>query len=281
MSEELAAELLGFWTRERALDESAARSRLSEVVCVGRDRTGEIAGVNSVYPHRVNLIGDQPFWMYRSLLLPPVARADTEMINAAFAALEAEFEPASGGPIGLCLVVDPAETGRRPGTIWPDTQLMLAACLEDGRQVRIRYFDGAVIGPGLPNSPTLADTGIADYSLEESYRIQPLGEASGATPDDMLAFWDREGALPPAEAQRRVHEVLLVAIERAEGVVGVSTASLQRNPRLRMDLWQFRVFVARAHRMSNLALLLAVKARDLLERRFITGEDRRGAGIVY
>jgi hypothetical protein len=281
MNEERADELLGFWTKEGALDEAAARERLSEVVCVLRARRGGIAGVNSVYPQRVHLIGGQPFWMYRSLLLPAVSSTDPEMINAAFAALDAEFEPAAGGPIGLCLVVDPAEADRRPEAIWPDTRLMLAAYLEDSRQVRIRYFDGAVIGPGVPDPSTLAETRTADYSLEDRYRIEPLGEARGATPDDVLALWHREGALPPAEAQRRVHEVLLVAIERAEGVVGVSTACLRRNPRLRMDLWQFRVFVTQAHRMSSLALLLAVRARDLLERRFVTGEDTRAGGIVY
>jgi hypothetical protein len=280
MNEDLAAELLAFWTSEGALDESAARERLSEVLCVLRDRAGEIAGVNSVYPQRVNLIGGRPFWMYRSLLPAAMASMDAEMINAAFAALEADFVPASGEPIGLCLVVDPAEGDRRPETIWPHTRLMLAACLEDRRQVRIRYFERALIGPGLPGSQPFADAGAAD-SLEDRYRIQPLGEASDATPDDVLAFWDRQGAVPPTEGERRVHEVLLVATERAEGVVGVSTASLLRNPRLRMDLWHFRVFVARTHRMSSLALLLAVRARDLLERRFVTGEDTRAAGIVY
>jgi hypothetical protein len=280
-SEELADELLRFWTRERALDEAVARDRLSEVVCVLRDDTGEIAGVNSVYPQRLHLIGGRPFWMYRSLLLPASSSANPEMINAAFAALEAEFEPAAGAPIGLCVVVDPAEAERHPTAIWPDTQLMLAACLEDDRQVRIRYIDGAVIGPGLPSAPPLAETGAADYSLDDRFRIEPLGDASGVTADDVLAFWDREGAVPSAEAQRRVHEVLLVSAERAEGVVGVSTAFLQHSPRLRMDLWEFRVFVARAHRRSNLALLLAVQARDLLEHRFVTGADTRGAGILY
>jgi hypothetical protein len=281
MTEERANELLRFWTRERALDEAAGRDRLSEVVCVLRDGTGEVAGVNSVYPHRVDPIGGQPFWMYRSLLLPALSSADPEMINTAFAALETEFDPAAGEPIGLCLVVGPAEADRHPEAIWPDTQLMLAACQEDGRQVRIRYFEGAEIGPGLPDAPAFAETGGADQALEDHYRIEPLGEASGATPDDVLAFWAREGAVPPSEAQRRVHEVLLVAVERAEGVVGISTASLRRDPRLRMDAWHFRLFVARAHRRSNLALVLAVRARDLLERRFVTGEDTRAGGIVY
>jgi hypothetical protein len=282
MSDERADQLLRFWSTGGGPDEGEAQRRLDEVVCVLLDGAGEIAGANSVYPQDVPLIGGRLFWIYRSLLRPEASSAHPDMIDAAFAALEEEFEPTVGGPIGLCAIVaDRDEMERHPEAVWPDTQLMFAGCLEDGRQVRIRYFDGAAIGPGLPNSPTLAETPATQYTLEDRYRIEPLGEASGVTPDDVLALWDREGALPPAEAQRRVHEVLLVAVERAEGVVGVSSAYLRRNRRLRMDLWHFRLMVARAHRRSNLALLLAVRVRDLLERRFVTGEDTRAAGIIY
>jgi hypothetical protein len=282
MTDERADKLLGFWSTQRALDEAAARERLGEVVCVLRDGAGEIAGVNSVYPQSVPLVGGRPFWMYRSMLLPAVSSADPEMINAAFSALEDEFEPTASGPVGLCLVVgDRAEMDRHPEAIWPESKLMFAGYLEDGRQLRIRYFEGAAIGPGLPDPAGLAGTGEVEHALEDRYRIGPLGEATGANPEDILAFWEREGAVPSAEAQRRVHQILLVAVERAEGVVGVSSAYLGRNPQLRMDLWHFRVFVARAHRRSDLALVLAVRARDLLERRFVDREDTQAAGIVY
>ena len=69
--------------------------------------------------------------------------------------------------------------------------------------------------------------------------------------------------LSGVEARRRLSEVLLVATTDSRGLVGVSSAYVQHNPQLRMDLWYYRAFVARAHRKSNVAS------------RFI-GENQRG-----
>jgi hypothetical protein len=281
MSEERAGQILRFLSGKAALERAEAERRLTEVVCVLLDADGEVAGVNSADPQDVSLIGGRCFWVYRSLLLSRRSRAWDEMIDAAFAALEAEFDSAVSGPIGLCLVVDRAEMERRPEAIWPDTQLMLAGYLGDGRQVRIRYFEGAAIGPGLPDSPTVPEMRATRHVLEDRYAIAPIGEASGATLDDVLAFWNREGVVSAEEAQRRIHEVHLVAMERTEGVVGVSSAYLRRNSQLRMDLFYYRLYVTAAHRMSRLGALLAARGRDLLERRFVAGEDTRAGGILY
>lgn len=280
MSDARADQLLRFWSKEGALDGPEARRRLAEVVCVLLDGAGEIAGSNSAYQQKVPLFGDRPFWMYRSFLRPDASSAGPRMIGAAFTALEEEFDTSEAGPIGLCLQVsDPAVMESRPEAIWPETGLMFAGSLVDGSHLRIRYFDGVAIGPGLPDSPTLSETRDMDTEPDDRYRIEPLGHAAG--PDDVLAFWDREDAVPVEEARRRVHQVHLVAIERADGVVAVSTAYLQRNAQLRMDLWYFRVFVARAHRKGNLAVALALRGHDLLEQRFLSGEDTRGSGILH
>ena len=60
--------MLRFWSELGALDGPEAQRRLSEVVCVLLDRDGGIAGVNSVSPQRVPLVGGRLFWAYRSLL---------------------------------------------------------------------------------------------------------------------------------------------------------------------------------------------------------------------
>lgn len=186
MSDERADQLLRFWSTEGGPDEGEAQRRLDEVVCVLLDGAGEIAGANSVYPQDVPLIGGRLFWIYRSLLRPEASSAHPDMIDAAFAALEEEFEPTVGGPIGLCAIVaDRDEMERPPEAVWPDTQLMFAGCLEDGRQVRIRYFDGAAIGPGLPNSPTLAETPATQYTLSvadiDVGTIETVAELPGFT----------------------------------------------------------------------------------------------------
>lgn len=282
LSDGRADQVLRFWSEHGVLEGDAARARLAEVVCLLLDASGEIAGVNSVFAERIPLIGGKPFWIYRSLLPPQPPEAGAAMINAAFDALDQQFDPTGDRPIGLCVAVaDREEMERHPEAIWPETRLMFAGYLPDGTQVRIRYFDEAAIAPGLPNSPTLAETSRQSYPLEERHRMEPLSESSDVGPDDVLALWAREGAVPEAEAQRRVHEVHLVAIDREDGLVGISSGYLQRNAQLRMDLLYYRAFVAKEHRMSSLAGALAVRGRELLDERFVTGEDTRAAGIIY
>ena len=204
------------------------------------------------------------------------------MVGAAFAALEAEYEQEPDDAIGLCVVVsDPAEMERRAEAIWPETELFFAGYTEDGRQLRVRYFEDALVGPGLPNSQSMSETRRIDYSLGDRYRVERFGEAGSVTADDVLALWEREGAMPEAEAQRRVHEVLHVVTERGDGLVALSTAYLERNPQLRMDLWYFRTFVAPAHRHTHVATQLTFHNRDLLERRFLSGEDTRATGVAF
>ena len=203
------------------------------------------------------------------------------MIDAAFAALQAEVEPNAPGPVGVCVVVtDPAVIDSRPEAIWPGTKFVFAGYLDGGAQVRLRYFEGAPIGPGLPDSPDVSQSRNLDIPLEDRYRIEPFAEGREATPDDVLSLWRREEAMPDAEARRRIHEVKLVAIERTEGVVGVGSAYLQRNPQLRMDMWHGRIYVAEAHRKSNLAVSLELRGREFLEQLFLSGEDTRAPGVI-
>jgi hypothetical protein len=229
----------------------------------------------------VPLLGGRRLWVYRGDPHPGDREGD-DLFNAHFKELEGRYLSDRSGPIGLCLPVSDLDLmRRRPEAVWPETALMYAGTPEDGAQLRIRYFDEAAIGPALPNSPTLAETRQDTHPLEDRYRIVRMTETGDATPDDVLALWARESAVPEAEARRRVHEVHLVAIERNEGLVGVASAYLERNAQLAMDLWYYRAFVARAHRRSSLAAQLALHGRDLLEDRFVSGEDTRAAGIIY
>lgn len=122
---------------------------------------------------------------------------------------------------------------------------------------------------------------IPERPLDPSYRIVPLGVPDAPTVDDVLSFWSTERAVTDSEAQRRVHEVLLVATLIEDGsLVGVSTAALQRSPQLRADVWYFRAYVSADHRMSNVAVQLLVRGHDVLEERFVAGDDRRAVGTL-
>src|SRR4029079_7561569 len=161
-----------------------------------------------------------------------------------------------------------------PEAIWPDTELMFAGYLDDGRQVRIRYFWGAAIGPGYPDSPTIEASRVSEYPLAEGYRIRPVSKDGPITPDDVLRLSRREQAAPPGEADRRVQEVKLVGIDPAGAVAGVSSLFLRHNPQLQTDLWYYRTYVARDHRHSGLAAQLIFRNRDLMDQRYVSGADR-------
>jgi hypothetical protein len=71
------------------------------------------------------------------------------------------------------------------------------------------------------------------------------------------------------------------AITGDREVAGVSTVYLEHNLQLRMDLWHYRTFVGSAHRHTNVARHLISGNRDLLERRFTSGEDPRAPGMIF
>jgi hypothetical protein len=117
--------------------------------------------------------------------------------------------------------------------------------------------------------------------LDPGYRIEPFADQDAISEEDVIELWSREGVVPAAEAQRRILEVLMVCVHEMAGLVGVSSAYLRRNPQLDMHLWYYRAFVASAHRRSNVAVLLALDGRDLLEERYVSGADTRGSGVLY
>jgi hypothetical protein len=272
-----ADELLSFWAQRRALSVEEAQRRLPEVVCVLRQR-GVLAGASSVYPAEVPLVGRRRFWIYRSLLDQAVADQARPMIRATFNALEAEFDPAPGSPLGLCVLVgDPDERRRHPQAEWSDPHLLYAGYLADGRQVRIAYFDGAVI---TSDRSFMREPGEA-RPLPEGYRIAPYAEQDAVGRQDVVELWTSEAGLARAEAERRVPEILLVATDPENRLVGVSTAYQQRNRQLHANLWYMRVFVASSHRRSRLASELTRLGRQQLTHRFLGGNDTGAIGIIY
>ena len=119
-----------------------------------------------------------------------------------------------------------------------------------------------------------------ERALDPAYRIAVFADAEDVAAEDVIDLWAREGAVAGAEAQRRVAEVLMVATHGTDGLVGVLTAYVDRNPQLRMDLWYVRAFVSNDHRTANVAAQLIIHAVGLLEQRFENGLDERAGGVV-
>jgi hypothetical protein len=269
-----AAAILEFWAAHGALTGEDARARLPEVVCVLRADDGTVAGTCSVFAADVPLVGGRRFWVFRSLLPGAAAAHMAALIRETFAVLDAEFVRGPDAPIGLCVLLGAAERALRPEAEWADPRMIYAGYLDDERQVRIAYFEDATVGPGDPHPGDARP-------LSENYRIEVFTEQDIVGGQDMVDLWTAEGVLGAEEAQRRVSELLLVAIDAQGRPAGVTTAYLQHNDQLRTELWYYRAFVAAAHRNSEIATWLAVQGRELLEERFLDGSDTPAPGIIY
>lgn len=251
----------------------------------------ERAGGPEINERALPLIGGRRFWVYNAET-PPGEREGDDLFNSTFAELDARYREDRSGPIGVCVPVsEPELIRRRPEAVWPETELLYAGTqreatsLGEGRpastQLRIRYFYDATIGPGLPNSPTIAESEAVDYSLPPGYRMVPLAETDAVGPEDVLTVWEREGAIPdPREAERRVREVSIVALDPDDRLAAISTIYLKHSPQLGMELWNLRGFVARDHRMGNLATRILWATRDHLREAYESGRDTRGPGVL-
>ncbi len=276
LADERAEQILDLWSSHGALSGDAAQERLGEVVGVLVDEADAVVGVSTAKQLDVAELGGRRLWLHRRFLAPGVSDADDDaLFLAAFALLEGESS--EDGPVGVCTVVDEARLHRRPAAVWPETSLLHAARLPDGRSLRVRYFDGALITTPLPGRRTEfppPERWAEHYPISDEYAFGPPADTA-----EVVALWEREADIRAEEAARRVAEIEIVATHGGE-VVGVSSTYLQRNEQVGLDLWYVRVFVAEAHRSSNVAIHLLVHARERLEQRFLSGEDRRGIGFV-
>jgi hypothetical protein len=269
LDEESAEALRALWAQHAQLDEAEMERRLSEVVCVLRGGDGKIAGACSVFTAEIPLIGGRRFHVLRALLPGAARERFFDLFAAAHAALDAQYDGSPADPIGLCALIEEPERRARPEAEWSDPRTIYAGYLGDGRQVRLAYYSAAL------------SAGHIDWEGEAGYRIVPYAEQDAVGPDAIVDLWTSEGVLDATEAGRRVDEVMLVAIGDDGRLAGVTTRFLRHNDQLRMDLWYVRAFTAAAYRKSAVATALAVRGREYLERRFVSGQDTRAPGLIY
>ena len=262
--------VLAFWRDQAAFSGPQAEQRLAEVVCLAR-RQDAVVGVSSVFAGTVDLVAGRRFWIFRCLLAEDAAQEHGALVTATFNALDGE---GGGGPEGLCVLLDEDQRRRRPEVEWNDPRLIYAGYSGDGRQVRIAYFSDQVSAATRPEPE-------GGWRPDPGYELAPFDAQSAITAEDVLASWTGEAGLPPHEAQRRLSELLLVASDAEGSLAGVATAYLAHNEQLRADMWHLRAFVPQAHRKSNIAVSLAVAGRRRLVERYVSGEDRRGLGMIF
>ena len=58
------------------------------------------------------------------------------------------------------------------------------------------------------------------------------------------------------------------------------TTHLERSRQLHLPFWHLTTFVDRAHRKSYVGAVMLLRARDHLSELHVSGQDRRGAGVM-
>lgn len=273
LDSEREQQLRAFWERTAGFAGPAADARLQEMVCLLR-ADGEVVGASSVFAAEIALIAGRRFWVFRCLVEEGFEDRHGELVSATFHALDAESTGAVGAPIGLCVLLDAKLRRARPEAEWRDPRLVYAGYLADGRQVRVAYFSDQVSSMSAP----MPEGG---WQPEPGYRILRFAEQSDIGAEDVTGAWVEEGGLTAAQAERRLPEVLSVAVGPDGRLAGITTAFLARNEQVRADMWHFRGLVLAAHRNSRIGLAQSVAGRDWLTERYVSGQDRRGLGIVY
>jgi hypothetical protein len=162
--------------------------------------------------------------------------------------------------------------------VWPTTQLRLAGYDQDGRQVRVDWFDHFRFdsedgGPPVP-VPAVPPELLLDVELRLAWRRDDPQIAA-----DAIAFWTRLGLLPAGvNAMDRAKDVVL-AVYKGERMVAVTTAELAILPQVRARLAMIRGAVDPEFRRSHIGAVMLARARQTLECWSMENPRERVAGL--
>lgn len=97
---------------------------------------------------------------------------------------------------------------------------------------------------------------------------------------EAINFWVSEGALSEEQAQNRVNELVLLARDELNRIVGVSTIIKRLYEPIGKTFWVFRAFIAAKHRQQGVVLNLIMEAKKQLNERFKQGHNPEVIGIL-
>lgn len=167
---ELEQELLGFWGEHNAIaDETLARRRAAQAVCIVRDQNGFVRGVATAVVRVLPRLR-QPMYYFRMFFSPglrghrqflPVFRSARAILQEHNASLE---RPES---LGLLLELENDKLGKAyPRAHEPDFGAVFIGYSPRGLQLRVSYFDDAeLLPPAAPvvverNQPPIPDPAV-------------------------------------------------------------------------------------------------------------------------
>jgi uncharacterized protein (DUF488 family) len=146
--ESLQNEIIELWMSHGVLSQEQAAERIKQVFCVGRDQSGKIAGVGTVYP-QFNKQLENSFYYYRSFVAPDHRsnQLATSLLNFTRENMnEAFVKGVNTRCIGMLVEVENEMLKNYWNqAVWPYTGFVYIGKNNRGDHVRINYFDGARI----------------------------------------------------------------------------------------------------------------------------------------
>jgi hypothetical protein len=147
-TEALQNEIVELWIFHGVLTREQATERVKQVFCVGRDQSGKIAGVATVYP-QFNHQLENSFYYYRTFVAPDHRQTllGTDLLMFTRDALnEAFVKGVNTRFIGMIVEVENEYLKKyRNDGVWPKSGFIYIGKNNRGAHVRVYYFEGARI----------------------------------------------------------------------------------------------------------------------------------------
>jgi len=152
---ELKAELLAFWQRNHAMAEGERSERAEQAVCIGRDESGEICCVGTAFVAVLPRL-QQPMYYYRQFFAESQRgqKQTVPFFNRCRETLQA-YNASLPAPEALGVLVelesDLLATYYTRAYI-PQADSTFIGYSPRGLQLRVSYFEGAMLLPPVPRS---------------------------------------------------------------------------------------------------------------------------------
>ena len=142
---ELEAELVAFWTKNKAIGEEAdAAKRAKQVICIARDDSGELVGASTAHPRIVPRLR-QPMYYYRNFIAEGARgqQLAPEFLEQSKQALQ-EYNLGLSKPLCLGMIIELENKGlaqHRNEAQWKEGFTFIGYSPK-GLTLRVWYFEG-------------------------------------------------------------------------------------------------------------------------------------------
>lgn len=278
----IEADAIEFWTRHGLLPEDVAPERRAKELLAAAYKDGQLVAVSTARIEWIDFLKAR-FAIIRGATDPGYRRGHAQLALSQVSR-QAMHEWARANPdekyAGAIAFVERAEWGdfaQLP--VWPQSELQFVGFDQNGRQIRVRWFEDFYYGDGPSPFPLPS----VSYELPPGVDMRIAWRRDD--PDierDAIDFWRRLGNLrADTTPEERAKEVVLAAYHEGR-MVGITTAEVGILPQVRCRLAMLRGSVDPAYRRTGIGLAMYPRALDALEEWASAnpGEGVKGVGGI-